>query len=296
MQPKLLDPPKTITYLVGSSVVAIVGGSLYGLLAPELPTAELRIAAVVVAAAGIGFLSMVTIQGGKVRSRPLAISFSLILAVLAIYSMWIVFEGNRVKSSRVPNPWNLLLAHPGLLWRLIVAANEGGTVKWHGEIIRGTELAFAWVFESGTILAAAVLGSLIKVGPGGDFCKQCGAKCEAASNLPRFATDREKELVASIENRDYSALVSHEPPRNEDAPELRLRLVSCTRCQKTNVLTVSRIAWVRTNTGSRVQIDPLIKGALLHPEEAQRIKKACEAVITERKRKLEGDTSVEQTV
>src|SRR5205807_1672908 len=129
-------------------------------------------------------------------------------------------------------------------------------------------LLIFWLCEAGIILAAGVLAPIKGLFNDEPVCRECGAKCELGSRLPRFSADRQEAVIALVENRQFDLLPTHEAPDHEDAPELSLRLLSCPTCQSMHVLTLNHIAWEASGSGPlSVKTRPLVRQLLITPDE-----------------------------
>jgi hypothetical protein len=163
------------------------------------------------------------------------------------------------------------------------ALNKSGTWSYHDQVYTGGDLGFIWLIEAGTIFSSGVILARAGVVKDEAMCLECGSRCQRVPNFPRFATDRRDDFLAAIHSRDFASLKSHKAPRNENAPELSILLLSCPRCQKMHVLTVKHVYWRQKNNGQRyVETERLIYQLLVTPEEAQELQAVCGQISQQR--------------
>jgi len=281
--PERLDVRRTVWAFVLAAALASAGAFAYARLQPRLTSPYLRVGAVAAAATAVAGLALIPVRVGRVRVPGLAAAIGALLALLTLYVMWLVWVHDVLALLHFVVSYRALIVHPRVLMHLIRSINSFGTWSYGNETVRGLPLTLCWLIEAGAILAAGVLAPIRGLFSDDPTCVHCAARCVRVRDLPRFAADRQAELLASVENRDFAALASHAAPHHEDAPELSLRLMSCPRCGRTHVLTVSRIAWQTDRHGrAKVQTTPLINQVLITPAEAEEMKIACEQVQAKR--------------
>jgi len=282
--PSRLDVRRTLAGLAGAAALAAIGGFLYAIIQPRLEDMWVRVGAAAVAALATGLLALLPVRYGRVRSPAIASVLGALVALIALYAIWLTWVHNVLHYNRIMLSYRLLLMHPFFLLRCIRRINDIGTWSYRGDVYRGPVLLVLWLGEAAMIIAAGALLPIKGLFSDDPACRDCGSRCKRVPNLPRFAADRQEEFVSAVYDRDFAALATHAAPRNVDAPELSIRLMSCLSCGSTNVVTVSRIAWVTTGTPGRATVKtvPLIDQMLLTPDEAEELKAVCAQVREQR--------------
>lgn len=269
--PSHVDIGRTIVGCLITAIAIIIGSVLYAKIQPSLHGIYVRLGEVFVGALAVGFLAMIPVDYGKVRIPLLAAFIGAGLAMLAVYFMWLVWVHDYIQQG-IPIGYGMLLKHPLVLTHLIRLINGVGAWTLHGEVVRGFPLAIFWLGEFAAILACGVLLPLKAIRNEEAACTSCGAPCKLVRPIARFADDRKAELVAAVENHEFDSLASHEPPGGDSAPQLSLRLLTCPRCNQTNVLTVNHITWLATRRGRTMNIRPLVNQMLVTEQEANHLK------------------------
>jgi hypothetical protein len=270
--PKRVVPWRTLIGCALAALAIIIGSIAYVKLVPHVENIYLRLGATGTAALITGAICMAAVRFGRVYIQLLAASIGTALGLLALYVMWLVFVHDFFVASGFKVRWLGLVAHPSTFIELTRLINQAGTWKLNDNMLRGPVLLFMWIAEGAAILAAAVLMALKGLASDDPMCSRCAAACTFTKGLPRFATDREDELLAVVENREFALLNSQPPPADEDAPEISLRLLSCRRCGEMNVLTVNRLSWSLQHGTLTLETTPLVNQLLITREEAEVLK------------------------
>jgi len=267
--PKSICLGRFLLASAGAIVGIVVGAFAYGQFQPGLESISTRAGAMVVAAVATGLLAMMPVRVGRVQSQMLAALVGAILSLLSLHVMWVAWTHAIWSRIGYQLVWGRWVVRPNILFGLIRILNQRGVWVFNGHVPKSVELLFYWIGEGAAVVGCGVVFSIKSAGQGALICRECGAKCQSAPSLPRFAVDRKEELVASIEARDFSAMLEHEAPKNEDDPELVLRMLSCPRCKQMHVLSLSRVAWVvgRDNRPT-VKATPLVNRLLITSDEA----------------------------
>ena len=274
---------RTIIAFAGAAGAAMLGAFFYARIQPELNNFYLRVGAVVAAAIAVGALGYAPVHFGKVRLPVVAAFLGAALAMLTLYVMWVTWVHDAL------NNWGLrvgywpLVTHPVSLFRLIRFINSSGTWSYKGEAARGLGLFVFWLGEAGAILACGVFFPLKAIGTDDPTCRECGSACKLVRPIPHFAFDRQDEMIATVQNRQFQDVALHGPPQNDDEPHLSLRLLSCPRCAQTNILTLNRVSWtVDINHRPTVKITPLVNQLLVTPDESEELKKLFNEIVEQR--------------
>lgn len=287
---------RTAIGFVGAAALAGVGGYIYARLQPQIENVYLRIGQLIAGAIAVGLIGILPVRYGRVR-LPVVVAFmGAALAFIAVYVMWLTWVHEVMNKAGVLIPYGALLRRPMVLLRLIQYLNRAGTMKWDGVLVRGIPLLVLWLIEFAAMLAAGVLIPLKAIVTDDPICRQCGAVCRLVRPIARFAADRQADLVAAVEAHDFAAVARHDPPANDDEPQLSLRLVSCPQCGQTNVVTVNHIAWsMRTNASPpKLQIKPMINQLLVPPVEAQELRTIIKQIAEARQAAAEATAEAEE--
>jgi len=278
--PKRFDLIRTAAGFVAALLIGALGSLAYAWILPKISSPLIRVGAVAVAAASVGYLGVIPVRFGKVRIPALASIMGSLISLFCLYVMWLGWIDHLVGRQL---PYSRLILEPMTLTKVIRAAYNVGTWSYHGDIVRGPMLLIYWLGEAAAMVAAGVMIPMKKLATDDPICTQCGAVCKQTSKLPRFAADRQADFVAAVEARDFQAFAAFPGARNEDDPELSLRLLSCPVCRTTNVLTVNEIAWHINNQGqAKVKSTPLVDQLLVTTAEAAQIVTVCRAIRTAR--------------
>jgi hypothetical protein len=252
-------------------VGVIVGGAVYVLVLPLIGSLTPRIGAVCVAGVATGVLSRIAVKSGKVLSPVIAALIGTFLGLLALYVMWVVFAYQFFHHAL---SIQMLVEDPIRFFRILRYLDRRGTVIYNNDVVKGTPLLICWLLEAGSVLGCAVGFAAKAVGSSKLACPKCGAECKQACQPARFAATSQDEMIGAVQSRDFASLISFPPRLNPDDPELSVRLVSCTRCGQTHMLTLSRIAWERDRNNKRAVVSkPLVNQLLISSEEAEYVKK-----------------------
>jgi hypothetical protein len=285
--PKRIDVTRTVVGFTAAAVLAAIGAFIYAHIQPELNSLYLRVGAVAVAGGAVAGLAVVPVRYGRVRIPFVAALLGALLALLTLYVMWLKWLSDFLTEAGYTDSLRTLVMHPVGMFDVIRALSGVGTWSYKGNIVSGFPLVVMWLGEAGVMLAAGVLAPLHWMGNDDPVCNACGTKCKRVPKLPRFSTARKEELLAAVENRRFEELATHQPPADEDEPEIALALMSCEKCKKTHVLSVNLIRWDIDGQGiAKVKTEPLINQLLVTPDEAERIIIVCCDIVKAREAEL----------
>lgn len=263
--------------------LAIGGAVLYAKLLSRYDGMIARVVELLFAALGVGLVATIPVKLGEMRSALLRTATGAGLAVLVVYVTWIVWLTDIARRGGFAIGTFDLLTHPSVMVAFGRLLLSGGTYQLFGNLLSGGPLATAWVIEGVVLLLGGMIIPL-KWGPREELrCRECGADCPSVGRLPRFSEARRDDLLRAINDRDFGRLLEHDPPADEDDPELLLFLHSCAGCGLTHVFSLERSYWKQTGQGGPRRIfEPLIEKLLLSVDEAEALQKACSAVSKQR--------------
>src|SRR4051812_14153564 len=220
--PARIDLLRTIAGTALATVFAIGGAVLYAKRLPDVSNLILRGGAVCAASISVGVIGFIAVQIGRIRIPAVAALLGVMLGLMVLYVMWLVWMHDVIWRIGLQIPYWKLVRHPIPFLRLIRSINRAGTWSIGGSRVYGPPLLFLWLGEAGLILAGAVLMPMKGIKDEDPICRTCRSKCRSIGRLPRFDADQEVAFIAAIENRDFVSLVTFDPPKDEDAPELTM--------------------------------------------------------------------------
>jgi hypothetical protein len=272
--PRRMDPQRAVVGFLVGALAGAVGGLAYALIQQQLHYMVLRIGEVVCGALAVGVIASSAVSYGRVRSPLLAAAMGAAVAMIALYTMWIVWLHGYFENASIQVTYAWLLRHPIAVFRLVRIVNVFGTWNYHGEPVSGPGLWIIWALEAMPILLSGVLFPL-KAMPGDVACLSCGRECTLVRPIARSAIDCKDELLARVEGREFAPLAAFAPPPCETAEQLSVRLMSCPDCGQTNVLTVNHIGFTTDHSGSRkMNLRPLVNQLMLPPGEVAELRDA----------------------
>ena len=292
--PKSVDRRRLAAGLLVALLVAAAGSVAYVKVERSIEVIIYRLAGAIVAAIAVGVVAMSAVSYGRVRSPVLASAVGALIAIVALYVMWIVYVHDHINQRSTIITYGSLVGHPDLLVRLIRLLNYVGTWKLRsGNVMRGFPLTVIWAGEGTMVLLCGVLVPIkAVVSPEEIDCRECGAGCRLVRPILRFPMDVEQDLVGAVEGRQFSCISNLELPRTEDEPQLSLRLVTCPKCGETNVVTVNRVFFELAREGRKLVVKPVVDRLMISTVEAEELKGVLKAGDARR----EGQTSDERPV
>jgi hypothetical protein len=268
--PSRFEFQRLIPAALGTAVVISGGAIAYSKIEPNVSGLHFRLAAAAAFAVVVGVLSITPVRIGKVRSPALAATIGALLSLLALWVAWIVWVHEILYFRHINVHYSDLVSRPSALWHVIQYLNRSGVWIVDGEIQRGLILWLWWFGEGAMVVAAGTIFPTLRLFTSDPICTHCGSRCKRVPNLPNFAGDFQPQVAAALDNRAFDDLLPLPAPVTEDAPEVRIRLMSCPSCRKMNVLTLNRIAWTRVpKHRATVKTTPIINELLITPQEAQ---------------------------
>jgi hypothetical protein len=274
--PSRFDLKLLLPAVVGAAIVIAVVAIAYGKIEPNIEALHFRLVAAVACAVSVGVLAMAPIRLAKVRRPAMAASIGALLSLVALWVMWIVWVHEILRFRGFAADYLDLVRRPRALWRVILILNRDGVWIFEGDIQRGAILWFWWLGEGAMIVAAGTIFPTLRLFTSDPICSYCGSRCKRFPNLANFAAEHQPQVAAAIDNRSFNDLLSIPAPATDDAPEVRIRLMSCPSCRKMHVLTLNRIAWtVGTDRRATVKTTPIINELLVTSDEARQLTEAA---------------------
>jgi hypothetical protein len=281
--PSRFDLKSLVPAFFGTAVIIAAVAFAYGKIEPNIEALQFRFGAALACAIAVGVLAMVPIRLGKVRVPTIAASIGALLSLFALWVMWIVWVHEILIFRGVSVGYLELARRPLALWRIILILNRDGVWILDGEIQRGAILWVGWFAEGAMIIAAATIFPTLRLFTSDPICSYCGSRCKRVPNFPNFAAEHQAQVAAAIEGRAFTNLLPLSAPPTDDAPEVRIRLMSCSSCRKTHVLTLNRIAWtIGNDRRAIVKTTPIINELLVTPEEARELTEAANKIRQQR--------------
>jgi hypothetical protein len=143
------------------------------------------------------------------------------------------------------------------------------TLTINNQPVEPPTLILAWIAEAGTIASGAIIGAVKAPVAVSCTCQVCGELCKSVSGFAPFAEHPVDEIRNLIAERKFDAFREFELLKDEDAPQIDLRLKCCPRCGATNILTVSLTSWYVDDKGVRgIHSTPIVADLLITKAEA----------------------------
>jgi hypothetical protein len=261
-------------------IAALLIGAVYGVVQERIEQILFKGGALLAAGVAVGVIAIPTNRWARVRTPAAATLIACALGFAALYGSWVAWIyvvlqrlGTPVNSSTV---W-YLTTRPWTLWSLIRMLNATGVWSYHDRPVRGVDLTIVWIIEAlGLILIPVLFATQTEMGEvDKPFCDKCRAFLTRTGGLARFAGedhDRDADVVAHIEARDFDWLLSLGPPADEDAPYVSMELLRCPKCGETNTLSLRRrMLIVNAQHQLVAHAEPLIERVLITAEQAEQV-------------------------
>lgn len=281
-------PPRKVEFLpfvisFAIALVAIVVGSFfYARILPNLSNVYYRVGAWAVAFLSVGALSIIPIRFGKVQSPLVAAVVGTVLGLVALYAMWVTWTVNTLQRAGLLVEYWPVIKNPSAFLSLIRFINSVGAWSYRQTDVRGPALLLVWIVEGAAVVACGVLFPIMAIVKEDPVCPTCSSRCVRAPRLPTFSTERQAELVASVEARKFDDLAHHSAPENEYQPELALALFCCPGCGECNVLTVNHVSLVPNSAGTTIKTVPVVDRLRITRDEVAQIAAVCDRIAEER--------------
>lgn len=236
--------------LLWGSLWGALAGFIYSYSILYLPLIELNIAALVVFALVVGAATALALRGGRVQHRPAVMAVAAVTALLSLYFAWAVWLKALFHRNDFPLPLTGLLAHPSIMWQVIVAVNGKGAWSFHGWSPTGIPLWIVWALEAAAILAIAMaLGGML---PFDMLCDSCGSYADLKTKAKLAAGDADT-IKRQLESNDLRAVLDRGPAPPDAKEWLELSLETCKKCGKTNALSAAIVSPMVTKEGQKLE-------------------------------------------
>ncbi|WP_397362205.1 hypothetical protein [Olleya sp. R77988] len=211
------EPIAILYFILITLIAAPILGFIYSYAIWYIPFIYVNF----IIAGAVGFalawlMSYVVIKIGKVRNKWLAIGFSFIASLVALYAAWVVWVdlainmGESYGNSRIGitasnvkfDQLVVLATNPSALFELMGSINEYGTWGIRSNAVSGTFLTIIWIIEAVLIIGATII---FTNGAAEPFC-ELSNQWFNSKDLPVFNyLDNAPELVKDIEQSNPSA-------------------------------------------------------------------------------------------
>ena len=255
------SPSRLAMFLPVGLVCGALLGVAYGYLFAYLPIVGY---VSFLLAAGFGLIvgtGIVFLAGlAHVRSRPVMILVTLLVAGFAYYTSWVAWVHALAGRADVGVPFGELATSPGLLWTFISAINENGVMSISGWIPNGPILWAFWFVEVLLIFIPALM-VVTNVRGSAVYCEACKAWCKQAPAIDLGIADL-RDIGQRLEAGDVQTLMAL-PPRDPEAPAwTRVEVMQC-GCTKTNTVSVKSV-WIETDDeGAHTEKDAVVVNRLI---------------------------------
>jgi hypothetical protein len=255
------SPPRLAIFVPVGLVLAALLGIAYGYLFAYLPIVGYIS---FILAAGFGLIlgtAIVFLLGlAHVRSSPVTILVTLLVAGVAYYVSWIAWVHAIAGRADVSIPFSELATSPGLLWGLISTINENGVMSISGWIPKGGVLWLFWFIEVCLIFVPALM-AVTHERKSSVYCEDCKAWCTLRPIVDLGVADFD-DIAQRLEAGDVQILATL-PARDPDALSwTRVEVMQC-GCHKTNTVSVKNV-WIETDSeGAESEKDAVVVNRLI---------------------------------
>lgn len=255
------SPSRLAMFLPVGLVCGALLGVAYGYLFAYLPIVGY---VSFILAAGFGLLlgtGIVFLAGlAHVRSRPVMILVTLLVAGVAYYTSWVAWVHALAGRADVAIPFGELATSPGLLWAFISSINEHGVMSISGWIPKGVVLWLFWGLEVLLIFVPALM-VVTNVRSSSVYCEACKDWCKQAPAIDLSVADLD-DIAQRLEGGDVQTLMALPPRDAEAAAWTRVEVMQC-GCTKTNTLSVKSV-WIETDDeGAQSEKDAVVVNRLI---------------------------------
>ncbi|MEW5854123.1 MAG: hypothetical protein AB2A00_35435 [Myxococcota bacterium] len=213
--------------LVGLGAVVMLSGA-YVVLDDWIPLIYARAAVAFAFGALVGWVALLVIKHGHVRSIPLASLLLALVVIFALYAQWVFYIHVVTRTEE----W---VVHPRQVWSIIGLINEQGLWSIRGTTFRGAALAAVWASETAIVGGMAFWAARELAGPA-VYCETCGAWAEQrASHGPFPWIENPDVFRRELEMQQFSSLVALTPM--EPGPRFSATdVASCAECRGLHVM------------------------------------------------------------
>lgn len=240
-----------LTALAISVPVALVIGAVYGAIAWYNPFIYINFLGILVAGGACGYVIRKGLLFGRIRSRSMSTSISLLVGCVGLYASWLAYVMAMVGG--------LVIIGPLTMWSFIVDAGAEGLWEIFGWTPSGWVLYLIWLIEAVGVVGFCVL---VAVGEETPYCEDCEEwTTEVESKIPLPYREIEK-FRAALEAEKYGGLVKQIGQPIDRNHHLTVTINACPKCADSNYLAIhesvlkedsddadvtERIAWVIIN-------------------------------------------------
>jgi len=235
------DTGGLMTSLLGGIAGAVALSFAYAYLLLYIPLAGY---VTLILTGGYGFLLALMmgflLKRGKVRNTGAAIGVTLLVALVGLYSSWVVWIYALPRREEMEADLLSLFLQPGAVWNIISFVNGTGAWTIRNWTPTGTTLWFFWGLEAAIILGVAAfftLGIVVK----DPFCEGCGTWCEETEGVARLGQADGAELKQHLESRDFAYLEKLGPAMADAPGYVEINVHSCMNCRGTHTVSANLV-------------------------------------------------------
>jgi hypothetical protein len=233
-----VPPAAPFAGLLIGSVVAIVGGIVYGYADHYIPLIYIVALVTLAFAALIGWATARVMVGLKVRNIAAVTIFTLITTAVGYYAAWVGWLSALIGETHAQLSMIDLAIRPVGMWRLILKVNEVGAWSMsHGDPVTGIPLWIVWVCEAAMIFGTsiAVARSISRKLP---FCETCGKWTNGPKTLTSTKVMDPADLKQRLESHQLDFVSQLPIYGGTDAQYFDWNTYRCEGCNNFNTLSV----------------------------------------------------------
>jgi hypothetical protein len=259
--------------LPAALLLAVLIGWAYSFVEIRLSSIHFHVLSAVAAAAALGLLTAGLLNFCRVHHRALALLLGTSVGLVGLWASWVAWVHYFfIRAFELDVPLVRIALHPARMFSAMRAINDMGAWLYQGQTYRGAPLLGVWVIEA-LILVLGCTFVASHAAKSDLYCPACRKRCKRPpGGLGRFDGAYVAEVRPHLEAGDFDYLLELGPVPDDDAPEVRLELLTCP-CGQTNVLNAVRAAWEDNGQGgSVVKVRPLVTGLLLSAEQVAAVR------------------------
>lgn len=246
-------------------VVSLILGVIYAFVCSWIPIVQLSLLATAAFGAAIGGVAGQCARLGKIRNGAIIPFFSVVGAMLGLWTAWVFDAKARFGVTEFP-----LLINPAWLLSYVKEFYEVGfwTMGRNGGSVKGLFLLSIWGAETLTILglsfvtARTIIGSL-------PFCESCEEWTKKSESFCRFdLPPDDAEVLQHLREGDLSVLRDLTKCVGDKDHSLKLDLCKCGSCEDASYLTIDVLHVTVNKKGeTALKLIPIVTNGKLDPDE-----------------------------
>lgn len=239
-----INPSKTILAFLAAVPLAIIFGTLYGVLANWIPYIIIDVIVFGLAVAGLGWLVQMIVKYGTIRNRPLKLLFGIIISFLGWYSSWVYVVSDN-------NYLNLLFDISETAERTRYYLNNSGFSigKSYSESAADISGIGMWIIAGIELLLLMIAPTFFSFILSKDyFCESCN-KFNTEKEFYLHSVADETKLISFAQSGNYTGLAAYKkwitiPSAIGEAditqPVYKTEVSYCTSCGGNGIINIEK--------------------------------------------------------